>query len=232
MTFVVSASDLGDFADYWEGYESLNSPSTIYQDRQVYINLRADDIEDARLVYISNSYFIYNGYLDWADHYFSYDKNNNNITFSRRFNTPLGIIGTQNLIYKIIDYSPGRMSLEYVSSDSATIHKLRISVASLGTMLHNIPNAVNLEPNYPNPFNPLTNIPVVINSTSEIIVSVYDSNGKLVKEVFKGSLNPGVFSFQWDGINQNGIKMSSGLYFCKAILQGKFISSKKMILLK
>ena len=138
MTVFISASDLGDFAGNWEGYESLNSPSSNYQDKQIYINIRTDDVEDTSLVYVSNSYFIYNGYLDWADHYFSYNKNDNIIIFSRRFNTPLGIIGTQNLAYKILDHTQGRMSLEYISTDSTTIHKISVSIASLELMSNNI----------------------------------------------------------------------------------------------
>ena len=232
ITGFISASDLGDFAGNWEGYESLSSPSSNYQDRQVYVNIRTNNVEDTSLVYVSNSYFIYNGYLDWADHHFSYDKDNNIITFARRFNTPLGIIGTQNLAYKILDHTPGRISLEYISNDSTTIHKLTVSAASLELISNNIPNSVKLKPNYPNPFNPMTNIPVVINSKSEVLVNIYDSNAAFVKEVFKGILNSGEFSFQWDGISQGGNKMSSGLYFCKLILNNEIVGSTKMILLK
>ena len=232
MTVFISASDLGDFAGNWEGYESLNSPSSNYQDRQIYINIRTNDVGDTSLVYVSNSYFIFNGYLDWADHHFSYDKDNNIITFSRRFNTPLGIIGTKDLPYKILDRTPGRMFLEHISSDSTTIHKLNVSTASLELMQNHIPNSVKLKPNYPNPFNPMTNIPVVVKSKGEVIVNVYDSNGAFVKEVFKGILNSGEFSFQWDGISQNGNEMSSGLYFCKLILNNEIVESTKMILLK
>ena len=64
------------------------------------------------------------------------------------------------------------------------------------------------------------------------LVNVYDSNGAFVKEVFKGILNSGEFSFQWDGISQNGNEMSSGLYFCKLILNNEIVASTKMILLK
>lgn len=232
MTVFISASDLGDFAGNWEGYESLNSPSSNYQDKQIYINIRTDDVEDTSLVYVSNSYFIYNGYLDWADHYFSYNKNDNIIIFSRRFNTPLGIIGTQNLAYKILDHTQGRMSLEYISADSTTIHKISVSIASLELMSNNIPNSVKLKPNYPNPFNPLTSIPVVVKNTGEVTVNIYNSNGAFVKEVFKGILNSGEFLFRWDGISQSGNKMSSGQYFCKLIINNEIVASTKMILLK
>ena len=232
MTVFISASDIGDFAGNWEGYESLDSPSSNYQDRQIYINIRTNDVGDTSLVYVSNSYFIFNGYLDWADHHFSYDKDNNIITFSRRFNTPLGIIGSQNLAYKILDHTPGRMSLEYISSDSTTIHKLSVTAASLELMSNYIPNSVKLKPNYPNPFNPLTTIPVVVQSTGEVLINIYDSNGAFVKQVFKGILNSGEFSFQWNGISQNGNEMSSGLYFCKLVSNNEIVASTKMILLK
>ena len=124
------------------------------------------------------------------------------------------------------------MSLEYISTDSTTIHKISVSIASLELMSNNIPNSVKLKPNYPNPFNPLTSIPVVVKNTGEVTVNIYDSNGAFVKEVFKGILNSGEFLFRWDGISQSGNKMSSGQYFCKLIINNEIVASTKMILLK
>ena len=119
---VLNANDIEDFAQDYEGYESLSSPSQNYQGRQIFLNMRINEDGGDNLVYISNSNFIYNGYLDWAAHYFNYDKDQNCISFGRRFNTPLGIIGTQELVYKIVEFDSHKLILEHVSVDLSLIH--------------------------------------------------------------------------------------------------------------
>ena len=101
-------NDLEDFAGYWIGIESLASPSNNYQSRPTYIFLRHNDLVDNNLIYTSNSNFIYNAYLDWANHYFTYDKIENQVVFERRFMTPLGILGSQNLVYNILELVRGK----------------------------------------------------------------------------------------------------------------------------
>ncbi|MEL0338171.1 MAG: hypothetical protein VXA50_07390, partial [bacterium] len=82
---VLFSADLEDFAKDWVGYESLSSPSLNYQGRQIYLDVRSNADEMESLVYASNSEFIYNGYLDWAGHFLTYDKDLNYISFGRRF---------------------------------------------------------------------------------------------------------------------------------------------------
>ena len=113
----LSATNLGDFAGYWEGTESLSSPTMSFEEREVYMSLRHNASLDNNLLYNSNSDFIYNGYLDWAAHYFTYNKSENQVTFGRRFTTPLGILGTQELVYNILEDDGSRISLEFVSDD-------------------------------------------------------------------------------------------------------------------
>ena len=73
----LSAFNLGDFAGYWEGIESLSSPTLNYEGRVTYLSLRHNANLDENLLYHSNSDFIYNGYLNWAAHYFTHNKTNN-----------------------------------------------------------------------------------------------------------------------------------------------------------
>tara|TARA_Y100000768_G_scaffold218820_1_gene164972 strand:- start:145 stop:897 length:753 start_codon:yes stop_codon:yes gene_type:complete len=230
--FVLNAHDLEDFAQDYEGYESLSSPSQNYQGRQIFLNMRmSEDIVD-NVVYISNSNFIYNGYLDWTAHYFTHNKDQNCVSFGRRFNTPLGIIGTQELIYKIVEFDSNKLILEHVSEDSNTVHTINVSAVSLNINKFIFPKSVSVEPNYPNPFNPSTKIPLTVFKKEKISIAIYDSNGELISEIYSGELSPGRFEFIWNGINQKNLKVTSGVYFCKIIQNGQFISSRKMILLK
>lgn len=81
-------------------------------------------------------------------------------------------------------------------------------------------------PNYPNPFNPTTNIKVVIPKTSNIKLNVYDITGKVIKTIYTGQISAGVHQFELNGNN-----LSSGIYFCR-LESDNFTKSIKMILMK
>ena len=94
------------------------------------------------------------------------------------------------------------------------------------------PKSISIEPNYPNPFNPSTKIPLTVLKKEKISIVIYDSNGEFINEIYSGELTPGRVEFIWNGINQENLKVTSGVYFCKIVQNGQFISSRKMILLK
>ncbi len=229
---VLFSADLEDFAKDWVGYESLSSPSLNYQGRQIYLDVRnnADGMES--LVYASNSEFIYNGYLDWAGHFLTYNKDLNYISFGRRFYTPLGIIGTQQLEYKILEFDENRLTLEHISDDSLTTHTMSISAIALSSVNDYVPQSVSIKSNYPNPFNPSTTIPVIVSQSDYMQINIFDSNGKLVKKLFNGELSTGQYSFRWNGSDKYNTMVSSGIYFCKVINNNNILSSQKMVLLK
>ena len=229
---VLYATDLEDFARDWVGYESLSSPSLNYQSRQIHIDVRSNADGMESLVYASNSEFIYNGYLDWAGHFLTYNKDLNYISFGRRFYTPLGIIGTQQLQYKILEFDENRLTLEHTSDDSLTTHTMSISAIALSTVNDYMPESVRIKANYPNPFNPSTTIPVKVSKSDYMQVKIFDSNGKFVKKLFNGELYTGDYSFRWNGLDEQNMKVSSGIYFCKIIKNDNILSSQKMVLLK
>ena len=226
------AFNLGDFAGYWEGVESLSSPTMSYDGRATYLSLRHNASLDENLLYNSNSDFIYNGYLDWAAHYFTYNKIDNQVSFGRRFTTPLGILGTQEITYDIIEYDGNRIYLEFISEDGLTTHSLNVSLSTLDAFTIQNPEDFRLEPNFPNPFNPSTSIPLSLAADRDIRVSVYDAKGSLVKNIHRGFLHSGHYVFSWDGTNVNNSDVSAGIYFCKLFIGENTKSVRKMILLK
>ncbi len=94
-----------------------------------------------------------------------------------------------------------------------------------------IPMQYALEQNYPNPFNPTTTIKVAVPKKGKVTIKIYDAIGRLIKTLNKSVLNPGYHEFIWNGINNNGFKVSSGVYFYQ-MKANKFNVVKKMILLK
>ncbi|MBE2254734.1 MAG: T9SS type A sorting domain-containing protein [Ignavibacteria bacterium] len=87
-------------------------------------------------------------------------------------------------------------------------------------------NSITNSNNFPNPFNPVTNISFMLNEPGSVEVSIYDLTGKKIAEIFEGSLTRGNHTFRWDATNY-----SSGIYFY--VIKSDFSSvSKKIMLLK
>ena len=87
--------------------------------------------------------------------------------------------------------------------------------------------------NYPNPFNPVTVVEYSIKKAGPVTLRVYNAAGQLVKTlVGPGETMPGgIHNVEWDGRNNQGIPVSSGVYFYKIEAPG-FVKSRKMVLIK
>ena len=89
----------------------------------------------------------------------------------------------------------------------------------------------NLEQNYPNPFNPSTIIRYSIVSPSIVTLKIYDILGREVKTLVNQEQNNGTYEVNWNGDNEYGNKVSTGVYFYK-IDAGTYSDVKKMLLIK
>ena len=85
--------------------------------------------------------------------------------------------------------------------------------------------------NYPNPFNPSTNISYSISNGEYVSINIFDVNGGKVIELFNGDKSAGTYSINWNGENERGVQVSAGVYLY-SIDVGEFWQTKKMILLK
>ena len=89
-----------------------------------------------------------------------------------------------------------------------------------------------LHNNFPNPFNPETQIRFSIGNTELVKLVVYDMMGRQIRTLIAGeSFNSGFHSVSWNGLNDNGEKVPSGMYVYR-IKAGDFIDFKKMLLVK
>ena len=99
-----------------------------------------------------------------------------------------------------------------------------------------IPTETVLLSNYPNPFNPETWIPYQLSEASNVTVSIYSVDGKLVRTLTLGHQLAGIYQSRsraayWDGRNSFGERVASGLYFY-TFTAGDFTATRKMLIRK
>jgi PKD repeat protein len=98
-------------------------------------------------------------------------------------------------------------------------------------LIKTIPQTFSLAQNYPNPFNARTVIRYSLPKDSRVKISIYNILGQRVKVLVDEYQTTGHKTVVWDGTNQKGKGVASGVYFYK-IKAGDFVQSKKMLLLK
>jgi len=85
--------------------------------------------------------------------------------------------------------------------------------------------------NYPNPFNPSTTISFDIDKNEHTVLSIYNVRGQLVTTLLDKDMPPGSHSVVWNGTDDSGNAVSSGIYFYR-LVSGDFCVTQKMILMK
>jgi hypothetical protein len=102
------------------------------------------------------------------------------------------------------------------------------SLSSNGSAL---PDNFTLDQNFPNPFNPTTQIRFGIPEAGNVTLKIYNSVGQLVKTLVDGNMSEGYHQATWDATDNTGSKLSSGVYIYR-ITAGTFAQVNKMLLLK
>lgn len=83
--------------------------------------------------------------------------------------------------------------------------------------------------NYPNPFNPATTIVFNLPSTEKVSINIFNSLGEKVRELVNKEYSAGQNIAVWDGLNDEGAKISSGIYFYKVSLLNKSLTGKMIL---
>jgi len=94
-----------------------------------------------------------------------------------------------------------------------------------------VPFEYSLEQNYPNPFNPETQIRFTLKERTNVLVEVYDILGRRVATIVDEMRSGGVHTVTWNGINQRGQTVGSGVYLYR-IEAGNFVKTKRMMFIK
>ena len=99
-----------------------------------------------------------------------------------------------------------------------------------------IPEKTALLANYPNPFNPETWIPYHLAKSAEVTLTIYATNGSVVRTMALGHKGAGIYknrnrAVHWDGKNAFGESVASGMYFY-TLTTGEFSATRRMLILK
>ncbi|MFN2371654.1 MAG: FlgD immunoglobulin-like domain containing protein, partial [Candidatus Krumholzibacteriia bacterium] len=82
-----------------------------------------------------------------------------------------------------------------------------------------------------NPFNPLTRITFAVDRDGPAVLAVYDVQGRLVRRLAVGTVTAGEHTVVWDGSDDGGRRVGSGVYFARLASGGQVVQHK-MVMLK
>lgn len=111
--------------------------------------------------------------------------------------------------------------------------QLQNPVVTLGALdVQSTPTEFALHQNFPNPFNPQTNIPYDLAEGGDVVLRIYNLLGQEVRTLVRERQAPGRYTVQWSGMDDRGVSVSSGIYFYQVSVAGKFQDAKRLMLLK
>ena len=117
-----------------------------------------------------------------------------------------------------------------------SVHAVLKELLQLLTEMAEVPETTALLPNYPNPFNPETWIPYHLAKAANVTLTIYDMQGVAVRQLMLGYQPAGVYRSKhraayWNGRNDEGEKVSSGIYFY-TLTAGDFTATRKLLIIK
>lgn len=98
-------------------------------------------------------------------------------------------------------------------------------------LVQGLPIQFHLFQNYPNPFNPRTNITYQLAEGNHVHLRIFNVTGQTVRGLVDENQPAGTYSVRWDGRDDHGLPVASGVYFCH-LQTGRFSKSCKMTLMR
>jgi hypothetical protein len=129
--------------------------------------------------------------------------------------------------YLKIDGVSANETFTWTSNGDRVMVSALTSSNSSGTL----PDGFSLEQNYPNPFNPTTTISFSVPVNTRARIEIYNVLGALIAVPFDDAVQAGDHQIVWDGRNQNGEAVASGVYLYK-LVSDRYSEARKMMLLK
>ena len=184
---------------------------------------------------------------DWGDDIYSYSDEtkwsnmtggvNDESVFNANVSTytgigPVDIAAGDSVSFGIAALAANSVyELEYVAGEIRNFWDTHFPEELGNTGEAALPQVYALHQNYPNPFNPVTTIRFDVPEESHIRLDVYNVLGQRVQTLVNGNMQPGFHVIRWNGTNDTGTPLASGMYFY-IIHSSKFTAVKKLVLMK
>jgi hypothetical protein len=94
-----------------------------------------------------------------------------------------------------------------------------------------LPAMTEMTKAYPNPFNNITSITYLVSKSEDVKIEIYNLKGQVVRSLVSGTKNPGSYSLKWNGNNDKGRSVSSGVYYIR-MTAGDYITTQKVMYIK
>lgn len=151
-----------------------------------------------------------------------------------------GFVGGDSMFFRFWNDNEGaeRKAVPHYTTGNGTFSygsysQLFLIVSSLGVRdpAGTRPHVPHLFQNYPNPFNMTTKIEYCLYASAHVNITIYNLKGQRIRILVDQTQSAGQKAITWDGAEEKGNEVASGIYFCK-IKAGDFVDSKKMVILK
>ena len=140
--------------------------------------------------------------------------------------------GTYDVTATLVDYDPVTVEDVVVVEGQITGGIDFVLISNVDVDGETVSIILELIGNYPNPFNPTTTISFSVTQTFSLVnLEIFNLKGQKVKQLINDQLSEGQHSVVWNGTDDSGKSVSSGIYFYK-MRTGNYTSTKKMILMK
>ncbi len=116
--------------------------------------------------------------------------------------------------------------LTYISGGYSEIDKISCNFLSGTETESPTPPPFALYQNYPNPFNPSTSIRYYLSRAGPVALDIYDVSGRLVTRLVRAERDEGCHVVQWNGLDDGGAPVSSGVYLSILTVRGRSVSRK------
>jgi hypothetical protein len=132
-----------------------------------------------------------------------------------------------NVVSGVYDYHATAVYSDTYESDPSNV--VQVTHTSAPTPV--VPTVTALDGNYPNPFNPTTDVKFSLSEPGAVRIDVFNIKGEKVRTLVDGEMEAAFHTVTWNGVDDSGRNVGSGVYFYK-MRAGKYTSTKKMILMK
>ncbi|MBS1124549.1 MAG: putative Gingipain, partial [Deltaproteobacteria bacterium] len=133
--------------------------------------------------------------------------------------------------FRVLGEGDPAITVATVDARNARNERLDLQPVAPADLTQAAPRVTQLLPNVPNPFNPTTRIPFTLSASGPVDLAVYTVDGRRLRTLVAGEREPGLYDAIWNGTDERGDRVSSGVYYVRLVMRDLTLS-RPVVLLK